>query len=95
MVSSVQVEKLGLNDLTIHDLRRTVASRFLRHTNDLAATSKLLGHSSIELTAKHYAHVTNTDLATLMEKARIPEGVEGWLTGGAVYGQITGKPHLK
>lgn len=40
----------GVDDLTMHDLRRTFGSRFLEDGNTLAATRDLLGHSSVTMT---------------------------------------------
>ncbi|MDQ4136561.1 MAG: hypothetical protein M3158_10285, partial [Pseudomonadota bacterium] len=37
-------------------------SRIVRATGNLAAASKQLGHSSIAITAKHYAHITPEDV---------------------------------
>ncbi len=55
-------KKAGVKNLTIHDLRKTTGSRIVRATGNLAAASKQLGHSSIAITAKHYAHITPDDV---------------------------------
>jgi integrase len=55
-------KKAAVEDLTLHDLRKTTGSRIVRATGNLAAASKQLGHSSIAITAKHYAHITSDDV---------------------------------
>jgi integrase len=48
--------------LDIHALRHTVATRLMRNGVGMAQAQKLLGHSSIELTAKVYTHLDTEDL---------------------------------
>ena len=43
----------------MRDLRHNFASITLAETQDMATVSKLLGHSNITTTSKHYAHVLN------------------------------------
>ncbi|MCL1079694.1 site-specific integrase [Parashewanella spongiae] len=56
-------EKAGLRsevkseNVTIHDLRRTIASWSVMRGGNLQVTSKLLGHSDISITASTYAHL--------------------------------------
>ena len=70
------LKKAGLPDATrFHDLRHTAASLLLEAGVDLFTVSRLLGHSSITITANYYGHVTskmNTMLADKMETV-IPE----------------------
>lgn len=49
------VTRLELSDITPHDLRRTYACQLLLNGVDIFSVSKLLGHSDVNLTAKHYA----------------------------------------
>jgi integrase len=44
----------GLESLTIHDLRRTVGAWQLRGGASLRVVAESLGHSSVQVTAKHY-----------------------------------------
>ncbi|QIZ77268.1 tyrosine-type recombinase/integrase [Ferrimonas lipolytica] len=44
-------------NVTIHDLRRTIASWNVMRGGSLQAASKLLGHSDISITASTYAHL--------------------------------------
>lgn len=47
----------GCPDLRIHDLRRSTGSWMAIDGENLKAIQDTLGHSSIEITAKHYAHL--------------------------------------
>ena len=55
----------GIQDFRFHDLRHTFATRMLRQTGNLKLVSRLLGHASIETTAR-YAHVLQEDLAAAL-----------------------------
>ncbi len=48
--------------LTFHHLRHAYASHLLRNGARIEYVSELLGHSSIAITRKHYAHLTREDL---------------------------------
>ena len=49
-------ERAGLDDVRLHDLRHSFASRALALGEDLAMIGKLLGHKKIQTTAR-YAHL--------------------------------------
>ena len=49
------VERAGVRKIRFHDLRTTYASNFVMSGGDIFALSKLLGHTSVEMTAKKYA----------------------------------------
>ena len=49
-------ERAGLNDVRLHDLRHSFASRALALGEDLTMIGKLLGHRKIQTTAR-YAHL--------------------------------------
>ena len=49
-------ERAGLDDVRIHDLRHSFASRALALGESLSMIGKLLGHSKIQTTAR-YAHL--------------------------------------
>ena len=49
-------ERAGLDDVRLHDLRHSFASRALALGEDLAMIGKLLGHQKIQTTAR-YAHL--------------------------------------
>jgi integrase len=45
-----------------HDLRHTFATRYLQGGGDIYILSKILGHSSVKMTEKVYAHLLSEDL---------------------------------
>lgn len=55
-----------IGDFRFHDLRHTAATRMLRACGNLAAVSKVLGHSSIQMTTR-YAHVLMDDLGAAID----------------------------
>jgi integrase len=48
--------------LQFRDLRRTCGSWIVQRTRSLKAAQDLLGHTSIAITAKHYAHLLDEHL---------------------------------
>ena len=60
-------KRAGIKNLRIHDLRHTVATRLVLAGVDLATVSKLLGHSSIQMTMR-YAHPTPEALKSAVSK---------------------------
>lgn len=53
----------GIEDITVHDLRRTCGVRLLRdHKLSMEQVSKWLGHSSVKVTERVYAFLTVDDL---------------------------------
>ncbi len=50
-------EKGNIDNVTIHVLRHTFAALYIKRGGDIYKLSKLLGHSSISITEKVYAHV--------------------------------------
>lgn len=57
-----------IDDFRWHDLRHTAASRLLRSVHNLKMVQELLGHQSIDQTAR-YAHITKSDLRRALEQA--------------------------
>ena len=53
--------------LDIHALRTTCGSRMARHGASIVHTQRLLGHSSVELTAKHYLDIGVEDIRAAMQ----------------------------
>jgi integrase len=51
----------GMPWLQFRDLRRTFGSWIVQKTQSLKAAQELLGHTSIAITAKHYAHLLEGD----------------------------------
>ena len=55
-------KRLGLNDVRMHDLRRTFGYNLIRQGKPIYEVSKLLGHSSVTTTERHYAPLIATDV---------------------------------
>lgn len=51
------VEGSGVRKITFHNLRHTYSSNFVMNDGDIFTLSKLLGHSSVSVTEKKYAHL--------------------------------------
>ncbi len=60
------MKRAGLNDIRLHDLRHTAASRLVQNGLSLLEVSKILGHSNIAMTMR-YAHLESQETA---KKAR-------------------------
>ncbi|MGU3557949.1 tyrosine-type recombinase/integrase [Methylobacterium radiotolerans] len=71
----------NIEDLWIHDLRRTAGARMLRATGNIALVSEFLGHSDIRMTKRHYAYIASDDVRKAMEK-----------TDAHYYGEQADKP---
>lgn len=61
------VSRANINDFHFHDLRHTFASDLVMKGVDLYTVSKLLGHSSIEMTQR-YAHLAPSALIDAIKK---------------------------
>ena len=61
--------RAGIKSLRFHDLRHTFATRLVLAGVDLATVSKLLGHSSIQMTMR-YAHPTPEALKNAVSKLK-------------------------
>ena len=55
-------KRLGINDARFHDLRRTFGYNLIKQGKPIYEVSKLLGHSSVRTTEKHYAPLMTTDI---------------------------------
>ena len=61
------VAELGLEGITPHDLRRTYGSLARKAGADLRYIQKTMGHSSITVTARVYAHLYDDELDTVAD----------------------------
>jgi integrase/recombinase XerD len=50
------------DSLSPHDLRHTFGARFLQRGGDIYVLSKMLGHSSVQVTQRHYAFIAPDDV---------------------------------
>lgn len=61
-------DNIKKRDFSPHKLRSTCATRLLRETGNIKGVSDLLGHESIEITARRYAAISQLDNAKELEK---------------------------
>ena len=73
-------ERAGLDDMRIHDLRHSFASRALALGESLSMIGKLLGHTKIQTTAR-YAHLARDSVNE--SAARVAASIGADLQGGA------------
>lgn len=52
-------DQAGIKRVSMHDLRHTMATRFVEQSTNYKRLSKMLGHSSIKVTVDTYVHETN------------------------------------
>ena len=57
-----EARRLGIPDIRFHDLRRTFGYNLIRQGRPIYEVSKLLGHSSVTTTERHYAPLLTTDI---------------------------------
>ena len=57
-----EVRRLGIPDIRFHDLRRTFGYNLIRQGRPIYEVSKLLGHSSVTTTERHYAPLLTTEI---------------------------------
>ena len=55
-------KRLGLQDTRMHDLRRTFGYNLIKQGRPIYEVSKLLGHSSVTTTERHYAPLLTTEI---------------------------------
>ena len=55
-------KRLGLEDARMHDLRRTFGYNLIKQGRPIYEVSKLLGHSSVTTTERHYAPLMATEI---------------------------------
>ncbi|MBF89769.1 MAG: hypothetical protein CMG75_09005 [Candidatus Marinimicrobia bacterium] len=66
-------KKLGLIDARFHDLRRTFGYNLIKEGRPIYELSKLLGHTSVTTTEKHYAPLYRLNLRILYCKVFLTE----------------------
>ena len=57
-----EARRLGIPDIRFHDLRRTFGYNLIRQGRHIYEVSKLLGHSSVTTTERHYAPLLATEI---------------------------------
>lgn len=69
-------EAAGMPWLQFRDLRRTFGSWIVQRTKSLKAAQDLLGHTTMTITARHYAHLLDGDLRSAVGKLPKLAGLE-------------------
>ena len=57
-----EARRLGIGDIRFHDLRRTFGYNLIKQGRPIYEVSKLLGHSSVTTTERHYAPLLATEI---------------------------------
>lgn len=52
------VVEAGVRMIKFHNLRSTYASQYCMHGGQIHTLSKILGHSTVDMTSKKYAHLS-------------------------------------
>jgi integrase len=58
------VKKLGLDGVTVHNLRHTAASQLIASGTPITTVSRILGHTNIVQTLNTYGHYFQQDVET-------------------------------
>lgn len=73
-------KKAGIGKVTVHELRHTSGSLMLQAGKTMTTVSKILGHSSVGVTEKIYAHAYEDDkrdaVSSVSQRLRRVEGDE-------------------
>lgn len=56
------IERAGVTRIKFHNLRSTFAANFCMNGGDIYTLSRILGHSTVEMTAKRYAHLHSSHM---------------------------------
>ncbi len=65
----------GIQGVRFHDLRHTAATKMLEAGVDIVTVSKILGHSSIEITYQRYCHPTPENMQHAVDRLGILYGM--------------------
>ena len=60
-------KEVGIEDVRLHDLRRTMASHAVMNGVPVPVVSRLLGHSNVRMTLR-YAHLADRDIEAAAER---------------------------
>jgi len=64
----IYYDRAEIKDADVHTLRRTFGSRLVQKGVPIFTVSKLLGHSSVVITEKHYVSLLKSDLESQVRK---------------------------
>ena len=54
----------GINDASLHSIRKTFGSKLIESGTDIYTVSRLLGHSSVNVTSSHYIDLLDDEYHT-------------------------------
>jgi integrase len=80
-------ERAGCDDVTFHDLRRHVGTALINAGTPVEVVSKVLGHSTIGVTLRSYAHVSGATAADAFGKLPSLAGIAPALPPGKKRGR--------
>ena len=81
-------KRAGLEDVRIHDLRHSYASRALALGESLTMIGKLLGHTQVQTTAR-YAHLAQDSIQTAASR------ITGSIGGNLMGDHDAASPHVE
>src|SRR5690606_7907626 len=64
-------DRAGVPDVTFHDLRRHVGTQLINAGERLEVVSKLLGHQTVAVTQRSYAHLATAATASAFERLAV------------------------
>lgn len=76
-------EAAGMPEVTFHDLRRSCGTLMIQAGVDLYVVSAILGHSTVTVTQKHYAHLQTDRMRAGLNAAFGPAGIAPEIAPGA------------
>jgi site-specific recombinase XerD len=68
MIEAASQEMPSLHDITIHTLRKTFTSWLVQGGASLQEVKELLGHSTVQITEKHYADLAPKNLRSAIAR---------------------------
>lgn len=68
LIEAASEELTSLKDVTIHTLRKTYASWLVQSGASLQQVKELLGHSTVQITERHYAYLSPRNLQDAVSK---------------------------
>jgi len=68
LIEAASREMPSLHDVTIHTLRKTFASWLVQAGASLQEVKELLGHSTVQITERHYAYLAPKNLRSAVDK---------------------------
>ena len=85
-------KRASIDHLGPHTMRHTFGWRYLKGNGDIYTLSKILGHASVAVTERHYAHLLQTDIQDKADRVDlgIKASVRAVVKGIEDVGEATG-----